>query len=71
LDHKDQCRDKENNKDNLSNDNSDSQAADKPEEGLTNDQDQGVRRSKRNNKEMPEKYADYGLMMNLRQVKGG
>jgi hypothetical protein len=45
LDNKDQCNDKENNKDELSNDDLDGQEADKPEEGLTDNQDQGVRRS--------------------------
>ncbi len=50
LDDKDQCEDKENNKDNLSDDNSDGQEADKPEKGLTDHRDQGVRRSKRINK---------------------
>ncbi len=49
----------------------DGQEADKPEEGLTDNQDQGVCRSKRNNKGTTAKYADYGLMMNARQAKGG
>ncbi len=52
LDDKDQCKDEEYNKDNLSNNDLDGQEADKPEEGLTDDQDEGVRRSKRNNKGM-------------------
>ncbi len=71
LDNKDQCKDEENAKDNLSDDNLDGQEADEPEEGLTDDQDQGVHRSKRNNKGVTAKYADYGLMMNARQAKGG
>jgi hypothetical protein len=45
LENNDQCNDKENNKDELSNDDLDGQEADKPEEGLTDNQDQGVRRS--------------------------
>jgi hypothetical protein len=47
----------------------DGQEADKPEEKLTKNLDQGVCRSKRNNKGMTAKYADYGLMMNVRQPK--
>jgi hypothetical protein len=70
FDNEDQCDDKENNKDELSNDNLDGQEADKLEEGLTDNQDQGVRRSKCNNKGITAKYADYGLMMNARQAKG-
>ncbi len=66
-----QYEDKGNNKDNLSNNDLDGQQANKPEEGLTDDQDQGVHRSKRNNKGTTAKYADYGLMMNVRQAKGG
>ncbi len=69
LDNKDQNEDKENNKDNLSNSDSlqgDGQEADKPEERLTDDQDQGVCRSKRNNQGTTAKYADYGLIMNGR-----
>jgi hypothetical protein len=69
-DDKDQCGDKENNKEDLSDDDSDGQEADTPEEGLTDDQDQGMCRSKRNNKGMRAKYADYSLMMNTRQAKG-
>ncbi len=68
-DDKDQNEDKENDKDDSSNDYSfqgDGQEADKLEEGLTDNQDQGVRRSKRNNKVTTAKYADYGLMMNAR-----
>ncbi len=49
----------------------DGQEADKPEEGLTDDQDQGVHRYKCNNKGTAAKHADYGLMMNTRQAKGG
>ena len=49
----------------------DGQEADKPEAGLTDNQDQGVRRSKHNNKGTTAKYADYSLMMNTRQAKGG
>jgi hypothetical protein len=49
----------------------DGQEADESEEGLTDDQDKGVHRSKRNNKGVTAKYADYGLMMNARQAKGG
>ncbi len=45
LDNKDPCNDKENNKDELSDDDLDGQEAGKPEEGLTDNQDQGVRRS--------------------------
>ncbi len=71
LDDKDQCKDKDNDKDNLSNDNLDGQEADKPEERLTDNQDQGVHRSTCNNKGTTAKYADYGLMMNARQAKGG
>ncbi len=71
LDNKDQCKDKENNKDDLRDDDLDGQEADKPEEGLTDDQDQRVRQSKCNNKGMTEKYPDYGLMMNARQAKEG
>jgi hypothetical protein len=70
-DDKDQCEDKENNKDNLSNDDLNSQEADEPEKGLTANKDQGVHKSKRNNKGITAKYADYGLMMNTRQAKGG
>ncbi len=70
LDGKDQCKDKENNEDNLSDDYLDGQEADKPEAGLTDNQDQGVRRSKHNNKGMTAKYADYSLMMSARQAKG-
>jgi hypothetical protein len=40
-DDKDQCKDKEDVKDNLSNDNLDGQEADESEEGLTDDQDPG------------------------------
>ncbi len=65
-DHKDQCKDKENNKDSSSDEDLDFREADESEEGLTDDQDQGVCRSKRNNKGMTMKYADYGLMMNTR-----
>jgi hypothetical protein len=65
-DNKDQCKDKEINKDDLSNNNADGQEADKPEEGLSDNQDQGVHRSKHNNKGMTAQYADYGLMMNVR-----
>ncbi len=74
LDNKDQNKDKENNHDNLSNNNSlqgDGQEADKPDEGWAENQDQGVRRSKHNNKGTTAKYTDYGLLMNLRQAKGG
>jgi hypothetical protein len=71
LDDKDQCKDEENVKDNLSNYYLDGQEADKPEEGLTDDQDQGVNRSKCNNKGTTAKYADYRKMMNARQAKGG
>jgi hypothetical protein len=67
-----QCKDEENNKDNLSGNNLDGQEADKPEEGLTDNQDQGVCRSKCNNKGQKQKYADYGLrILNVRQAKGG
>jgi hypothetical protein len=66
LDDDDQFEDGENNKDNLSNNNSDGQEAAKPKEGLTDDQDQGVRRSKCNNKGTTTKYADYGQVMNSR-----
>ncbi len=74
LDDEDQNKDKENDEDNTSDSNlsqGDAQEADKPEEGLTDDQDQGVHRSKRNNKGTTAKYADYGLTMNARQAKGG
>jgi hypothetical protein len=71
LDNRDQCKVKDNVDDDLSNDDSDSQNAEVSEEGLTDDQDQGVRRSKRNNKRMPAKYADYGLMMNAGLAEGG
>ncbi len=65
-DDKDQCKDEEKNKDSSNDDDLDFQEADESEEGLTEDQDQGVCRSKRNNKGMTVKYADYGLMMNTR-----
>jgi hypothetical protein len=71
LDDEDQSKDKKKDKDNLSNDNLDGQEADKQEEGLTDDQDEGVHRSKHNNKGMTAKYTDYGLMINARQTKGG
>ncbi len=71
LDNKDQNKDKENNKDDSSDNDSlegDGQEADELEEGLTDYQDQGVRRSKCNNKGTTAKYADYGLMMNARRA---
>jgi hypothetical protein len=74
TDNKDQNEDEENNDDDLSNNDSlqgDGQDADEPEEGLTDNQDQGVHRSKHSNKGTTAKYADYGLMMNTRQAKGG
>jgi hypothetical protein len=74
LEDKDQKEDEENNKDDLSDNNSlqgDAQKADKLEERLTDNQDQGLHRSKRNNKETTAKYTDYGLIMNPRQAKGG
>jgi hypothetical protein len=73
LDNKDQNKDEENKDDSIDEDSSqgDGQEVDKPEEGSTDNQDQGLRRSKRNNKGMTAKYADHGLMMNARGAKGG
>jgi hypothetical protein len=73
LDNKDQNKDKENDENDSSNDNllqGDGQEADKLEEGSTDNQDQGVPRSKRSNKGMTAKYADYGVMINARRAKG-
>jgi hypothetical protein len=67
LDNEGQCEDKGDDEDNLSNYNLDGQEAEKSEEGLTEDQYQGVHRSKRNKKGMTAKYADYGLMMSKRR----
>jgi hypothetical protein len=69
LDNEDQNEDNKNDEDNSSNNDllhGDNQEADKLEEGLTDNQDQAVHRSKRNNKGTTAKYADYGLMMNAR-----
>jgi hypothetical protein len=66
LEDKDQCKDKKNIDDYLSNDKVDGQEADNLEEQLTDDKNQGVHRSKRNNKGTTAMYADYSLMMNTR-----
>jgi hypothetical protein len=74
LDDEDKYEDKETNDDDSSNTNllqGDGQEADTTEERLTDNQDQGVCRSKRNNKGATAKFADYSLMMNARQTKGG
>ena len=69
LDNKDQNEDKKNDENDSSNDDllqGDGQETDKLEEGSTDNQDQGVPRSKHNNKGTAAKYADYSLMMNTR-----
>ncbi len=74
LDVKDQNKDKENDNDNVGNNNllqRDGQEADKSEEGSTDNQDQGVCRSNRNNKGTTAKYADYSLLINSRQAREG
>jgi hypothetical protein len=57
-DNKDQCKDKEDVKNNLSNYYLDGQEADESEEGLTDDHDLGVHRSNCNNKGTTAKYAN-------------
>jgi hypothetical protein len=74
LDNEDQNKHEENDDDNFSNEDSlqgYAQEANKPEECSTDEQDQAVCRSKCSNKGTTAKYADYGLVINARQTKGG